>query len=361
MNDALPDFLLEHGYILQYEIGSGRTSAVYLVTSSRYGDSEFAIKRVNRCHDDGCMRREMSTLCTLAHPNVIKLYEYFEDDQNFYFVLEYCSGGSVMDRINRLGRYQSADLYSACSQIISGLAYSHSYGVSHGDIKPHNILIDSYQHFKLADFGLSQKYQPHTSSTQFLGSLAFMPPEIIAKRAFDPFLADVWSLGVTFYWMATGENPWGRGVDIMQAVQCGIPIMPPQFADPEFRRILRLMGDADPTLRISIQALAIHPLFQQADNVSARRVRPQNSILGHAPFRLNNADGKAAPLGSLRSLRSLRTVDRGIAAAASARKVRISSSATVVRLITPMTHAELDKMARAISGRDRGSDSADEN
>jgi serine/threonine protein kinase len=169
-----------------------------------------------------------------------------------------------------------------------------------GEIEAHNILTDSYNRYKLADFGLSQKYQPNTTSTQFPGSPMFMAPEIIAKLAFDPFMADLWSFGVTFPWMASGANPWGAKVEIMQALLCGIPVLPSNIADPDFRHIMRLMGEIDPSNRISVHLRAVHPLFQPAVSGSS------------------NTDGKSQSIASLRSFRCIRQVERGFPGKATA-------------------------------------------
>jgi serine/threonine protein kinase len=176
----LEEFLLQHGYVPSQLIGSGQTSTVYLANSCRFPEMRFAIKRIDRVHDSSFLQREMATLCGLDHPNVIKLYEFFEDDHYFYIVLEYCPGGSVMDKILVHRPLPSEDLISYCIQIAAGLEYCHGRGVSHGDLKPQNILIDRYNRCKLADFGLAQQ-MGEVSSTLFLGSRAFM--------AFNRFVA----------------------------------------------------------------------------------------------------------------------------------------------------------------------------
>jgi serine/threonine protein kinase len=144
-----------------------------------------------------------------------------------------------------------------CAQIAAGLAYCHSQGISHGDIKPQNILIDAYRRCKLVDFGLSQHFETKNTSTMFLGSLLFMAPEVILKQAFDPFIADVWSLGITFYWMAVGASPWPDCQTIMKTVQCGLPPMPTSLPI-QFRNLLKAMVECDPTQRITTDALVVH-------------------------------------------------------------------------------------------------------
>jgi serine/threonine protein kinase len=329
--DGLQEFLLKHGFIVNHEIGSGRTSVVYLAASARYTSTKFAIKRVDRFHESACLDREMTVLKTLTHPNVIQLYEYFEDGIYSYVVLEYCPGGSVKDHVALHGPYQGADLLSACGQVVAGLAYCHSLGISHGDIKPHNILIDSYNRCKLADFGLSERYAPNETSKRFLGSLPYMAPEVLEKRAFDPFAADVWSLGVTFYWMATGITPW-HGQDIIQEAQCGIPPLPGYVADGEFRKLVRMMGDPDPTRRISIDEVAAHPIWHLMEPLPTPRVRANASMLRLTPV----LQGAMPTTGSaVKCAPNTVTPERRCKLGAASLKLRASTSSSIGLLLRP--------------------------
>jgi serine/threonine protein kinase len=155
-------------------------------------------------------------------------------------------------------------------QILSGLVFCHSRGVSHGDIKPHSILIDGHNRCKLADFGLSQHLNSSVTSRQFLGSRAFMAPEVMEKRPHDPFLADVWSLGVTFYWMAVGESPFPDESLLLDAAWCGLPLPSSRMVGAQVRAMLRAMGQADPAKRMSTTALGERPFFQGRDDTASR-------------------------------------------------------------------------------------------
>jgi serine/threonine protein kinase len=264
--------LSNHAYSIERGLGSGGTSTVYLVNSTRYPDRQFAIKQLDLVDSASSMRREMTVLCNLDHPNVIKLYEFFEDSKYFYFVLEYCPGGSLMDRLILHGRVQSEHLMPFCSQIIAGLAYCHSQGVSHGDIKPQNILIDTYNRCKLVDFGLSQHFESDNISTMFLGSPLFMAPEVLQKQRFDPFIADIWSLGITFYWMALGRGPWPDLKTTIQSAQCGLPPMP-TVLPIDFRSLVKAMVEHDPSKRITMHEILVHPALQQIQAAEAPGMR----------------------------------------------------------------------------------------
>jgi serine/threonine protein kinase len=114
--------LVDHGFIFKGKLGSGRTSSVFLVESVRYLSHPFAIKLMRDAQDSEMVHREVTMLCGLTHRNVIQLYEYFEDRETFYFVLEYCPGGCLMDILMRHGALPAEVLYPYCMEIVSGLA-----------------------------------------------------------------------------------------------------------------------------------------------------------------------------------------------------------------------------------------------
>jgi serine/threonine protein kinase len=329
--------LAEHGFTLREKLGSGRTSSVFLVESLRYSGRLFAVKQMLEAEEAESIRREFTNLSSLTHPNVIQLFEYFEHSSHFYFVLEYCSGGSVMDKIEREGALRGQELYTYCSQIVSGLAYCHSLGVAHNDVKPHNILIDDHNRCKIADFGLSQHFNRDVVSKQFLGSYAFMAPEVLNKKAFDPFRADVWSLAVTFYWMAMGDGPWERVDDLPRRVQCGLPLLPLTF-DPDFRNALRMMGAPNPDRRVSLETVAAYPIFQPR---KGSLLKKQASLL--LPMYFSTQDEATG-----RESRRLRKdgVNRQSTGALPHRcRISASASRSVVGLLLPAVDASLREPA----------------
>jgi serine/threonine protein kinase len=261
-------------YRIISEIGSGRTSHVYLIASTRWEDCRFVLKRVDIRANECLFAQELPILCSIAHPHVINIYDFFTEGTYSYLILEYCPGGSLMDVIRARGPLPAEQLYRCCAEVASGLAYCHAHGVSHGDIKPDNILLDSCERCKLADFGLGQRVEPSSASTQFAGSLAFMAPEVIARRAFDPFIADIWSLGVTFFWMARGCSPFPLRdtTALLKETQCGLPSTANKsgLIPAPFFHLLRQMIEPRPELRLSIQA-TLDQLAAMAEQEAAGR------------------------------------------------------------------------------------------
>lgn len=192
--------LSNHGYEYIDSIGSGSFSNVYLCQSAKYNNL-FALKRVSK---QELVEHEVDSLISLIHPNIVKLYVTFSIEDYQYLVMEYCRKGTIKQR-HKLD-YNKFVFYA--KQLLEVLDYCHSQKIAHRDIKPENIFLDEYDHIKLGDFGLSCKFTNQELSTRKCGSLMFCSPEILSTPEFDPFAADIWALGITFYYMATGHYPF---------------------------------------------------------------------------------------------------------------------------------------------------------
>jgi serine/threonine protein kinase len=151
--------------------------------------------------------------------------------------------------------------------------------VAHGDIKPQNILIDQNGRAKLADFGLSEVVEPGEQSSRFLGSPFFKPPEVMDRIRFDPFAADIWSLGVTMFWIARARSPFptGDARQFQEAVHLGLTARPSGMGTAFFK-LLRSMIEPDPAKRITIDGIADHALFM---GLQVRPTRSSTHVMPH--------------------------------------------------------------------------------
>lgn len=204
--------LAAHNYEYERPLGHGGFASVHLVKSRRY-NMTFCVKVSVRPADldaDG-KSGEVETLFTLTAPCIIRMYEYFADSNYLYIVLEYCSGGSLDDVIKKGGRLTGDRLLQICRESAFALKACHDLRVAHRDIKPANLLLDQYDRLKLADFGLSQALGVGHLIRERAGSRPYMAPEILLKQPYDPFKADVWALGVTWYVLMMGKLPWATG------------------------------------------------------------------------------------------------------------------------------------------------------
>ncbi|HEV3082009.1 MAG TPA: serine/threonine-protein kinase [Gemmataceae bacterium] len=159
--------------------------------------------------------REARALAKLNHPNIVGVHDFGEAGDLFYFIMEYVDGVNLR-QVLQADRLGPADALRIVPQLCDALQYAHDEAVVHRDIKPENILIDKRGRAKIADFGLAKLLGPATpsytltGSRQIMGTPHYMAPEQMEKPSTVDHRADIYSLGVVFYEMLTGELPLGR-------------------------------------------------------------------------------------------------------------------------------------------------------
>jgi serine/threonine protein kinase len=159
--------------------------------------------------------REAQSLARLNHPNIVTIYDFGEANGLYYFSMEYVDGKNVRELIEA-GELPASTALKIVPQVCDALQYAHDEGVVHRDIKPENILLDRKGRVKIADFGLAKivgltpTYLTLTGSHQVMGTLYYMAPEQVRGSHVVDHRADLYSLGVVFYEMLTGELPLGR-------------------------------------------------------------------------------------------------------------------------------------------------------
>ena len=258
--------LYQRGYDIIRSLGSGGFSTIFLTRSRQYNTSEslFAVKLIDICREDStelpkAFEAEIKCLTSILHENVIKIFDHFTSKTLLYIVLEFCEGGAID------GRVRSSQLADLSRQIVSALAHVHGLGIAHRDVKPSNILVDKYGRAKLADFGLSQLFtSPAELSHAFSGSLSYLAPEVLERRPYDPRRADMWSLGVTLYEMATGRLPFegATASELLKEIRSREPVYPDDLP-AGFISALQSMLTVNPKERVSSKALLRMPVFQE--------------------------------------------------------------------------------------------------
>lgn len=203
-------------FVLGKTLGEGSFATVFkgTVRGSPAGSKPYAIKRTVRQglaeEDREAVFEEVRILRTLQHPNVVSIYQFYQDDPDYYYmVLEYMAGGELFDRIVQKAYYNEKEARDLCRILISGVKYCHDLGVVHRDLKPENLLLSSPSdsaNIKLADFGLACSVLGGNVSDQ-CGSPGYVAPEILRGAPYGTPV-DMWSIGVIIYTLLGGYPPF---------------------------------------------------------------------------------------------------------------------------------------------------------
>lgn len=169
--------------------------------------------------------REARALAKLNHPNIVAIYDFGKAGNFYFFVMEYVDGMNLRQLVQAQKRIQPEEALTLIPKICEALQYAHEEGVVHRDIKPGNILISKKGRVKIADFGLARIAGGEsidsrlTGAQDVMGTLHYMAPEQLENPLSVDHRADIYSVGVVFYEMLTGELPIGRFSSPSQKVQ----------------------------------------------------------------------------------------------------------------------------------------------
>lgn len=172
-------------------------------------------------------QREAQALAKLNHPHIVAVYDFGQTGDLCYFVMEYVDGVNLRQTI-AAGGLSTKDALAIVPQICEALQFAHDEGIVHRDIKPENILIDKRGRVKIADFGLAKLLgqdasdHPLTATHQVMGTLRYMAPEQMQGSREVDHRADIFSLGVVFYELLTGELPLGKFAPPSKKVQIDV-------------------------------------------------------------------------------------------------------------------------------------------
>lgn len=205
--------------ILNYEIksliGEGGMGAVYMAehmqVSRKVAIKVLHPKFLKNEEIKQRFKNEAATLSHLHHPNVVGLFDYLEDETGLYLIMEYVDGVQLDDYIsNTTGPMPEEKAIPLMKQILSAFACAHEKGVIHRDIKPANIIVTTTNEVKILDFGIAKILGETNNMTKTgtqMGTVFYMSPEQVQGKRAD-VRSEIYSLGVTFYQMLTGINPY---------------------------------------------------------------------------------------------------------------------------------------------------------
>ncbi len=284
-------------YRLDAGIGTGTSAHVYEAFDLRLG-RRVAVKVLHPglSGDERFLRRleaEARAVAALSHPNVLALYDWGEDDDGPFLVLEHLGGGSLQDLLDQGALLDVPQAVAVGAQAARGLAYAHRRGFVHRDVKPANLLFDEEGHLRVADFGLARALS-EAAWTEPVGSLTgsarYASPEIAEGRSPDD-RADVYSLALVLYEAVVGRVPFAAGTTyatLMARVGALLP-MAPELGP--LGPILASAAIPEPLARLSASELADGLELLARQLPTPRRLPPPARQPGDA------AGGTARPAG----------------------------------------------------------------
>ncbi len=275
-------------YRVRERLGRGATGVVDLAVDAN--GEEVALKHLV-LHGSAAemararrrIRREAEVLARLTHPNVVRLLDVVDDGDEIVLVMPYLSGGTLADHVRARGPLAPGQVELVADSLLDGLAAAHREGVVHRDIKPANVLFDAHGRACLADFGIATLRDATSGLTgtgAIVGTTDYMAPEQ-ARGESATSATDVFALGATLLFAATGEPPYGR-VDPRGALHRAAK-----------GRLAPLPSDLDPVLRRRLVPMVQRDPKRRPSAAAARGGVDGTGILGH-PVRSRRAGPVAA-------------------------------------------------------------------
>ena len=203
-------------YLRGEKIGSGSFGTVYVAKNIVF-NNKVAMKIIPKHErmDNQLIKNEIDILKKLSHPNIVRIYEFYETKNNFYLINEFCNEGELYNYVNKsvLNEQQLSILFY---QVFSGLCYLHENEILHRDIKPENILIskkeidlltdEEYFWIEIIDFGTAEIFGQDKNIKEIVGSSYYIAPEVLNNEYSEK--CDTWSVGVILYMFLVGSPPF---------------------------------------------------------------------------------------------------------------------------------------------------------
>ena len=223
------------------ELGKGSYGQVLRCQNKETGNV-YACKKMSKkkIKNKKQFQTELNLLRTTDHPNIIKLYDIYEDNKYIYLIMEECNGGEFFDSLAKRAKEKNMYTEKECArifkQILEAVNYLHAHGVCHRDLKPENILFSNVADdscLKLIDFGLSKVLDGESNMKKTVGTTFYMAPEVIQGNYNEK--CDIWSCGIILYIMLCGKPPfYSQDEEELKKKICSMKY---NFDYPEFKKV----------------------------------------------------------------------------------------------------------------------------
>nr|QSH71643.1 CBL-interacting protein kinase [Hedychium coronarium] len=258
-------------YELGRTLGEGSFAKVKYARNVQTGDS-VAIKILDKHHVlrhkmVEQIKREISTMKLIKHPNVVQIHEVIASKTKIYIVLELVDGGELFDKIANHGKLKEDEARRYFQQLINAVDYCHSRGVYHRDLKPENLILDSFGVLKVSDFGLSA-FAPQIREDGLLhttcGTPNYVAPEVLNDKGYDGTTSDVWSCGVILFVLMAGYLPFDEPniMNLYKKISKADYSFPAWFSSGAKKLVTRIL-DPNSLTRITIPEILADEWFKK--------------------------------------------------------------------------------------------------
>jgi len=263
-------------YEMLNDIGEGKFGVVKLGVHKKLKD-KVAIKIIKKesmsNSDIELVKGEIDIMKLCRHPNIVQLYDHFENSDYIFIIMEYLKGGDLEEYLQKINfRITETRGASIIYQLASGIKYLHEYGILHRDLKPENIMLSENSEkgiVKIMDFGLSKILGPDEKVSDGFGTLSFVAPEVLIRQPYNRQI-DIWSVGVILYYMLSKDLPFDDENDNEEKIAKMTVYDDVQFLGEKWSKrseevidFIRECLTKDPEKRIKIQELLNHPWIKK--------------------------------------------------------------------------------------------------
>jgi calcium-dependent protein kinase len=256
------------------KLGSGSYGVVWKVQHNQTG-LDRAMKKItknpnSKKETEAEILNEIEILRKLDHPNIVKIFEFFNTTDGYFLITEFCSGGELYREIKINKKIKEEVAAHIMYQLLSAVNYCHSYGIIHRDLKPENILIESKEkdlyNIKVIDFGTAKILEKNKNEKKIIGSAYYIAPEVLEKNYNEK--SDLWSCGVIMYILLSGKAPFTGETDsvILDKIKNGsFEMLEPVWEkiSPDAKDLIRRLLEHNQKKRISAQEALQHKWFKR--------------------------------------------------------------------------------------------------
>jgi len=262
-------------YKIKGNLGKGKFGLVKLGEHKESG-RQVAIKIINKEVIEGMelerIKSEIDILKIAKHPNIIKLYDVFENEKYIYIIMEYCAGGDLFNYIEKRDfKIKESRAAEIVHKLCTAVYFLHQYGIIHRDLKPENILmtdITDDADIRLVDFGLGKMIGPGEKCDEPFGTFSYVAPEVLQEKPYD-FKVDLFAIGIITYLLVAGFLPFDDENSEKEIARQTVyePTPFPSFVwkniSLEAKMFVDNLLDKNPDKRMNIQEVLQHKWLQK--------------------------------------------------------------------------------------------------